>query len=133
MRAKRQAPAKASGDADARELVANAPRAPVASGTQGGETGTQFGAPGIDAQAHDMDGLAGEGDRDLDARHEGQAMGAGDKLRGRDAAKFVVIGQREQLDAVGDRAQHQRFGLEPAVRDGGMAVQVDVEGVQPRG
>ncbi len=78
-----------------------------------------------------MDGLAGEGHRDLDTGDEGEPVRTGDALRGRDAAEFVVIGECEQFDAVGDRAQHQRLGLEPAVRDGGVAVQVDVEGVQP--
>jgi hypothetical protein len=65
-----------------------------------------------------------EGHRDLDAVEVGQAGRARGVLRAPLAAELVVVGQRPELDAVRLRAGGERLGLERAVGDGGVAVQV---------
>ncbi len=64
--------------------------------TRVGQAVAQRGVVGVDAEADDVDGLAGEADRDLDA---GQVVEAGCTRGGRCAVlatDFVVVGQRPQ-------------------------------------
>ena len=68
----------------------------------------------------------GEGDRDLDAGEIRQAGGVRRGARALLAAELVVVGERPELDAVGLGARGERLGLERAVGDGRMAVQVGV-------
>jgi hypothetical protein len=49
-------------------------------------------------------------------------------LRLRQAADLIVIGQGQDIHAIGVGALHQRMRRKHAVRDGGMAMQIDVQG-----
>ena len=81
---------------------------------------------GVEAEADDVHGGVGEGHRDLGAVEVGQAGRARRVARALLAAELVVVGQRPELDAVGLRARGERLGLERAVGDGGVAVQIGV-------
>ena len=87
----------------------------------------------VDTQAHNVDGFSGKAHRNLHACDKTQPKRPRLARRGVDAADLVMVGQRQQLDAIGERARDHCFGLEPAVRDSGMAVQIGVEGTQPVG
>ena len=76
-----------------------------------------------------MNGLASKGDRNFGTRQVVQALRLGRRRRTAQAANFVVVCQRPQLDAVGLGACRQRLGGQGAVRDNRMAVQVGVENV----
>jgi hypothetical protein len=83
-------------------------------------------AAGIHAQPDDVDRDAAPGDRDFHPRHEPDAALVCGRLRFREAGQVVVIGERQDTDAVRGGAAHQRGGREHAVRRGGMTVQIEV-------
>jgi len=75
-----------------------------------------------------MHGQAGPRDGDFDAggKAHAQLFCCGGSFG--DAAHFVVIGQCPDIDAIGERPLRHVPGRKRAVRNGGMAMQVDVQG-----
>ena len=119
-------------DADLRQPFGHLARALAAAAARGRQAGIQGLVVGVEAQAHDVHGDAGEGDRDLGA---GQVVHAQRQRRvacALLAAEFIVVGQRPQFHAVGMGALGQRFGGEGAVGDVAVAVEVGVDQVHGR-
>ena len=81
----------------------------------------------VEAQAHDVHGDPGEGDRDFRPRQVGHAhrMGGGDGPVL--AADFVMVGECPEFHPIGSGAGRQFLGCEGAIGDDGMAVEVGVE------
>jgi len=103
---------------------------------RGLQPGAQRGVVGVEAQADDVHRHIGEGDRDLAAGQVVQAEFARSLRRPVLAADLVVVGQGPQLDALLTGAPRQHLGLQCAVRDGRVAVEIGVEqvhGVSVRG
>ena len=121
-----QRPVVGAGNADLGELLGHLSRAGFAPAARRREPLDERSIVAVDAEADDVDRGAEEGDRDLDAAQVGQSGGAGGAARAPLAADLVVVGQRPELDAVRLGARRERFGLERAVGNGGMAVQVGV-------
>jgi hypothetical protein len=82
---------------------------------------------GVKPQAHDVNRLADEGDRDFDASEVVQALGFGGCGCALLAANFVMVGKCPQFDAIGFGAGGQGFGGQSAVGDDRVAVEVGVK------
>ena len=93
------------------------------------QTFGQRGVVSIEAQAHDVHGLVGKGDRNFCPCQEGQALSPGCCQGASQTRYLVVVGQCPKLHTVGFGAFSQSFGGEGAVRHDGVAVQVGVDHV----
>jgi len=101
---------------------------PLATATPGGaQAGGHAGVIGIEAEADDVHGDAGEGDGNLGAGEVVQALGMGRSAGAVLATDLVVVGQRPELHPVGFGARRQRLGRQRAVGHHGVAMQVGVE------
>jgi hypothetical protein len=113
-------------DAHLRQPRGHVARALLAATARARQALAQFGVLLIETQADDVHRFAGEADRDFGAGEVGHAVrmrrGAGALL----AADLVVIGQRPQFDAVGRGARGEGLGLERAVGNRRVAVQVGI-------
>ena len=113
-------------DAHLRQARGHVVRALLTAASRARQSLAQRGVVGIEAQAEDVHGLAGKGDRNLGAGQVGHAQRVGGDACAVLAPDFVVVGQRPQLHAVGRGARGDRLGLQRAVGDGRVAVQVGV-------
>ena len=89
----------------------------------------QSGIVSVKAQADDVNGFTGKGDRNLGAGEVRHALCLGGCHRTVLAANFIVVSQRPQFDAIGFGTLSQDFRRQGAVGDDGMAMQVGVENI----
>ena len=94
---------------------------------RGGQPVAQLGIVGVEAQADDMHGDAGKADRDLAAAQVVQPQRTRRGGCAHLTVDLVMIGQCPQLHPIAVRALGQFFGMQGAVGDDGMAMQVGVE------
>jgi len=81
----------------------------------------------IDAEAENVHGVMGKGDRDFDARHKRQVGTLGRRACCGQAADFIVVGQGKQFHALRLGAFNQGRWLHGPVRHSRVGVQIGVQ------
>ena len=120
-------------DADLVELRRHAHGARIAAAAHMGEAVDQRLEGRIEAEGDDMHRLVvAPGHRNLRAVEELHAQGVGLGARLNQPADLVVVGQRQQFDAVAMGATHHGGRREQAVGNGRMAVEIGVQKVVRR-
>ena len=114
-------------DAHPGQRIGHRLRPHAAAATYLGQAGAQRFVVGIEAEAEDMHGLAGEGDRDFGAGEVLHAQAQRGVARALLAAGFVMVGQRPEFNPAGVGALGQGFGGQGAVGNVGVRMQIGVE------
>ena len=112
--------------AHAGQALAHAAGAVGAAGARLAQAFDERGVGRVESQAHDVHRVAGPRHGDFDAGHEAHVDFARGLGRLGQAADLVVVGEGPDVHAIGVRAQRHLARRERAVRDGGMAMQVDI-------
>ena len=98
-----------------------------ASGTDGLQPRRQVGMRGIDAQADDMHRLPAPADGNFHPGNETHSSRVGGGPGLGQAGNVVMVGQGENVDAIGRRTCHHLARGQNTVGNTGMAMQIDIE------
>ena len=121
-------PLEHPGNADGGKRVPHAPGPFHPAAAHGSQAGHQIGMGSIEAQPHHVDGMAFPFDGDFHPIDQGQPQ-AGSGLTGLgQAVDVVMVGQRQMADATTGSTGHHQGRRQQAIGDGGMAVEIEIDG-----